>query len=186
MIGGKKKKSNIFEPQRVPAGLSLFKLSNVYYFLSEENFYALLQKDILLSSDKPNRLSANSIWLLNQEEIKQLGMASSYYKSHIMATGQKFWCLFICIVYIEFVIHYLTVHYLSPCSVYFSQNFTPVQNEMQLIDGPCNFLKHPHPHAWVLARQAALGVLSTWSAPGLPSERWFVCRKCRQLLATSK
>lgn len=70
VIWGEEKKSNIFEPQRVSAGFSLFKLSNVYYFLSEENPYALLQEDILLSSDKLNWLSANSIWLLNQEKIK--------------------------------------------------------------------------------------------------------------------
>jgi len=45
-------------------------LSNVYYFLLEENPSALLQKDILLSSGKLNWLSSNKVWLLNQEEIK--------------------------------------------------------------------------------------------------------------------
>lgn len=68
----------------------MLKFSNVYYFISEEKLYFYSQKEIVLSSEK-KRFSANTIWLLNQEEIKQPNMVSSCYKRNTMATGQKIW-----------------------------------------------------------------------------------------------
>lgn len=47
-------------------------------------------------------------------------MVSSYYKSDIVARGQKFCCLLICIEYIEFMMHYL-----SSCQCFSQSEFHP-------------------------------------------------------------
>lgn len=85
-----------------------------------------------------------------------------------MATDQKFWCLFICIEYIEFVIHYLGAwQWFSQSELHPSpeQNATSVRAMFLETN---DFLKRPHYHVWVLDTQAALGVLSTRPAQRLP------------------